>query len=248
MAKLLFLDVEATGIEDIDRLIQVAYRCGSVDRNLLFKPPVPIKLEAMAVHHTTESMVADKPPFKSSPTKDELGVLIAEGAILVAHNAKYDMGMLAKEGVIFPRFIDTLKIARHVDGGRFTNHQLQYLRYYYGVEIQATAHDAFGDILVLEHVFKHLYRDFVAKEAPASPQDGPMLDGIIAKMVDLSAQPTLMTHIRFGKYSEKPEPEQRISSIALRDRGYLEWLLGKKLEKPEGEEDWIYTLKHYLKQ
>lgn len=67
MAQLVFLDVEATGVEVEDRLIQVAYRHHDGGQatvvNELFKPPVPIKLPAMAVHHITEKVVADKPPF-----------------------------------------------------------------------------------------------------------------------------------------------------------------------------------------
>lgn len=248
MSKLLFLDVEATGIEDRDRLLQVAYRYENVVCNELFKPPVPIKLEAMAVHHVTEKMVADKQSFDLSLPKKNLQLLSAQGAILVAHNAKYDMGMLAKEGITFPRYIDTLKVARHIDtDGRFANHQLQYLRYFYGLEVEATAHDAFGDILVLEQVFWKLYREVAAKDFPATLPSDPVMDGIIMHMVKISAAPSLLTHIRFGKMKDKPDEEQLIATIAKKDRGYLEWLLEQKKAKPEGEEDWIYTLEHYLK-
>jgi DNA polymerase III epsilon subunit-like protein len=241
LENLLFLDVEATGIEKEDRLLQLAYRHGSTDRNELFKPPVPIKLPAMAVHHVTEAMVADKQPFALSGLKEELQLLSAKGAIFVAHNAPYDLGMLAKEGVTFPRFIDTLKIARYVDaGGKFENHQLQYLRYYYGVEVEATAHDAFGDIVVLEAVFAKLYLEFLKKEGMADT--GIILDGVLSKMVEVSTLPSLIYTFRFGKYDG-----QRVADVVKRDRGYLEWLLAAKVQKPEGEEDWIYTLKHHLK-
>jgi DNA polymerase III epsilon subunit-like protein len=242
MANLLFLDVEATGIEKEDRLLQVAYRFNGGDRNELFKPPVPIKLQAMSVHHVTERMVEDKPLFDHSAVKQELQLLSAEGYILVAHNAKYDLGMLAKEGITFPRFIDTLKIARHIDkGGRFENYQLQYLRYFYGVEVEAVAHDAFGDIVVLEAVFKRLYNDFATHEGfVAGP---PTLDGVLERMILVSSLPSLLNSINFGKYAG-----QKIAEVAKRDRGYLEWLLGQKQQNPDGEEDWIYTLKHHLKR
>lgn len=247
MSSLLFLDVETTGITEEDRLCQVAFRHNDTDRNELFKPRLPIKLTAMAVTHITEKHVADKPAFKGSKLCTELADLSSAGAILVAHNAKFDMEMLAKEGVTFPRYICTLKIAKHIDpGGRFENHQLQYLRYYYGVEVEAVAHDAFGDIVVLEAVFAHLYKDFVDKEFPEGKTEG-MLQGVLNRMVEVSQQPTLLTHIRFGKYRDKPEKEQLISSIAKADRNYLAWLLEQKMMKPEGEEDWLYTLKHYLK-
>lgn len=127
------------------------------------------------------------------------------------------------------------------------NHQLQYLRYFYGLEVEATAHDAFGDILVLEQVLWKLYREVAAKDFPATLPSDPVMDGIIMHMVKISAAPSLLTHIRFGKMKDKPEEEQLITNIAKKDRGYLEWLLEQKKAKPEGEEDWIYTLEHYLK-
>lgn len=240
MNNLVFLDVEATGTEKEDRLIQVAYRHNGTDVNELFTPPVPVKLTAMAVHHITDRMLAGKPSFSTSQVRDNLGRLSSEGAILVAHNARYDLGMLAKEGVTFERHICTLKIAKYIDQGNFENHQLQYLRYFYGVEVEASAHDAWGDILVLEAVFKHLYEAFVAKEYPAQ-KNSLVLDGVLSRMVEISTQPSLIKSFGFGKYVGKT-----IADVAKTDRGYLEWLLEQKLQKPEGEDDWIYTLKKYL--
>lgn len=246
MENLLFLDVEATGTEDEDRLIQVAYRHKGQDCNELFKPPRPIKLPAMAVHHVTEQMLEGKPTFKESPTKAELFRISETDAIFVAHNAKYDLTMLAKEGVKFLRHICTLKIARYIDdGNKFENHQLQYLRYFYGVDVEAVAHDAFGDIVVLEAVFLKLYVDFVIKEYGNA---GHVVDDVLHRMVEISALPSLYTHWKLGKYRDKPESEQHLASIAAKDRSYLEYLLASKLEKPQGEEDWIYTLKHYLQK
>jgi len=240
MKDLLFLDVEATGIADEDRLIQVAYRHNQTELNMLFKPPLPIKLPAMAVHHVTQAMVDDKEEFRGSSAMVGLSILANEDTVLVAHNAKYDLGMLAREGLLFKRHICTLKIARYIDkDGRFENHQLQYLRYFYGIEVEAVAHDAFGDIVVLEAVFAKLYDDFVSFEFP-----GEVVSefAVLTRMVEISMQPSLLTHIRFGKYNGKT-----IEEVRKADKGYLEWLLDAKLKKPEGEEDWIYTLNYYLK-
>ncbi len=52
--KLLFLDTETTGNEEHDRLCQVAYSDGTTRHSALFKPPIPISIESMAVHHITE--------------------------------------------------------------------------------------------------------------------------------------------------------------------------------------------------
>lgn len=149
--------------------------------------------------------------------------------------------MLAKEGVNFPRFICTLKIARYLDDGtRFENHQLQYLRYFYGVEVEAVAHDAFGDIVVLEAVFKKVVADFILSEYPVGEQFTEEM--ILNRLIEISSLPTLLRTINFGKHVGKT-----IEEVAKADRGYLEWLLKAKQEKPDGEEDWIYTLKHHLK-
>ena len=46
----------------------------------------------------------------------------------------------------------------------------------------------------------------------------------------------------FGKYNGKT-----VAEVVQIDRGYLEWMLAQKEQNnPENEEDWIYTLKHYL--
>jgi len=41
--------------------------------------------------------------------------------------------------------------------------------------------------------------------------------------------------------------DRLVEDIAKEDRGYLEWFLRTK-EEEGTDEDWIYTLKHYLKK
>jgi len=97
----IFLDTETTGTETKDRLCQLAYKLDTGEIvNELFKPPVPIEIEAMSVHHITNEMVAGKPAFKDSPEYQKLVDLLNDDTnILVAHNAKFDVDMLVKEGV-----------------------------------------------------------------------------------------------------------------------------------------------------
>ena len=69
--------------------------------------------------------------------------------ILVAHNAKFDIDMLIKEDVHPKKVICTLKVARHMDpNGVIPKYNLQYLRYFLGIKVEATAHDALGDIQI----------------------------------------------------------------------------------------------------
>ena len=67
-------------------------------------------------------------------------------------------------------------------------------------------------------------------------------EAALEAMLTISAQPLLFTTLRFGKYNGK-----KLSMIVHADRDYLEWLLREKEKDPAAEEDWIYTLKHYLK-
>lgn len=240
MNDLVYLDTETTGIDKEDRLLQVAYKYKEETFNELFKPPVPIKLPAMAVHHVTEKMIADKPAFIDSSTYDHLKT-IAPTSILVAHNAKYDLGMLEKEGIEFPRHICTYKLAKYLDTGQYENHQMQYLRYFYGIEIEATAHDALGDILVLELLFECLKNEITIRTNLFS-------DDVIEKMVEITQQPMLYSKFNFGKFDFK-KCGMTIEQVAqsYEGRQWMTWLYGEKSKKPEGEEDWLFTLKHYLK-
>lgn len=232
----LFLDVEATGLDVEDRLLQVAYKYNSRIENALFKPPVPIKIAAMAIHHVTEKMVVDKPAFIESSEFTDLTNLSNQGIVLIAHNAPYDLAMLKKEGISFPLFIDTLKVAKFLDEGQFENHQMQYLRYYYGIELEATAHDALGDILVLEQVTAKLSADLAKKEN---------LEGvdITNRMIEISLLPILIKVCNWKQHKGKTW-----EWVTQNDRGLVEWGLKKQMEKPEAERDHdlVYTFKHYL--
>ncbi len=235
--ELMFLDTETTGNEAKDRLCQLCYAYQDTLVNELFNPPLPISVESQAVHHITPKMVKEKPSFVESSTYTKLdGILKGENTILVAHNAKFDIGMLEKEGMKIPRFICTLRVARALDKQNvIPRYNLQYLRYYLEMEIDAVAHDAMGDVLVLKELFTRLLTKI--KE-----QDGLSEEQAIEKMIDISSHPSLMYLFTFGKHSGKS-----VEEVAKMDRGYLQWMLEQKKSSPVEDEDWIYTLEHYLK-
>ena len=60
-------------------------------------------------------------------------------------------------------------------------------------------------------------------------------------MIEISSHPSLLRAFNFGKYVGK-----KIAEVAKTDKGYLEWLLREKEKSGQIDEDWIYTLKHYL--
>lgn len=240
---LVFLDVEATGIDEEDRLVQVAYRPQQgLTTMAYFKAPLPVKLTAMAVNNITNRMLEDKPNFIGSSHWDELKGL-SMTHILVAHNAPYDVDMLKKESIVFDKTICTLKLAHFLDEEcKLEKHNLSYLRYYFDIDIDAQAHDAAGDIRILEAVFWKLADLLRVKYFLDSDAE------VIAKMVDISSKPTLFRKFNFGKYSGhfvRDVAENKVPDGKGRD--WMKWLLGEKMNNPSGQEaDWIYTLNYYL--
>lgn len=236
MHKLIFLDTETTGNEPSkDRLVQLCYKIGDEIISEYFKPPMPIPVKAMSITHITNKMVADKPTFPDSQTAKTLQSLLTDH-ILVAHNAPFDIAILDNEGVHASQFIDTLRVAKHLDSEFIIpEYNLQFLRYFLELEIEAIAHDAKGDVLVLEGLYQNLQQQL--------QNQGLSVDEAIDKMLILSKTPILIRSFNFGKYRG-----QLLSEVAQTDRNYLLWLLNEKLLKNDPyDEDWIYTLQHYTK-
>ncbi len=236
MKKIIFLDTETTGIDDTDFLCQLAYKTGEEVYCELFKPEIKISIEASSVTHISNKMVADKPSFKeSSDYKKIKSMLEDKENIMVAHNAKFDIGMIKKEDIIPSHTICTLRVARYLDKEhKIPQHKLQYLRYYLEIEIEAQAHDALGDVMVLEKLFERLMTA-IKKEKNCDDE------GALKEMMDISSRPSLMHSFSFGKHNGKT-----VEEVAKSDRGYLEWFLNQKETQSPYDEDWIYTLKHYL--
>jgi DNA polymerase III epsilon subunit-like protein len=236
MTKLIFFDTETTGNTEKDFLCQIAYKCDNDTFVEIFNPPVKIPPEASAVHHISNKMVADKASFKESGHLERIKKLFEDkDSIVVAHNALFDLAIIKKEGIEPKKFICTLRVARHLDPEeKIERYNLQYLRYFLDIEIEATAHDALGDVLVLEKLFERLKKKVME-------EDKLNEDEAIEKMIEISSHPSLFKSFKFGKHNGK-----QIEEVARIDRGYLEWLLAQKLDGDEIDEDWIYTLKHHL--
>ncbi len=141
MDKLVFLDTETTGNALLeDRICQVCYSFANKIHCQYFKPPIPISIKAQSITHITNKMVAGAEKFSTSKMKNDLQKLLADN-ILVAHNAAFDISMLAKEGVEIPKFICTLKLARFLDeDNKIPEYNLQYLRYYLDLDVEADSH------------------------------------------------------------------------------------------------------------
>ena len=144
--------------------------------------------------------------------------------------------MIEKEGIKPVNFICTLKLARYLDPDeKIGRYNLQYLRYLLDFDIEAQAHDAMGDVLVLEQLFERLKKKIIEQEKISE-------DKAIERMIEISKNPLLIKTLNFGKYKGK-----KVEEVLEIDRGWLEWLLREKEKSDTIEhEDWIYTLRHYL--
>ena len=238
MNKLIFFDTETTGNTEKDFLVQIAYKYDNESFVGLYLPPSKIPPEASAIHHLTNKMVADKPTFKESTDQPIIKKLFEdEDSVLVAHNALFDLMIMEKEGIKPKKFICTLRVARELDKeGKIERYNLQYLRYLLDLDVEATAHDAMGDVLILEKLFERLKKKIIDTENLNDEQ-------AIEKMIEISSHPTLLRSFNFGKHNGK-----KLEEVLTTDRGYLEWLLAQKLESDQIDEDWIYTLKHHLEK
>lgn len=224
----IFLDTETTGTGEKDRLCQIAYKTDSgTIVNELFNPGMRIPIDAMCVHHITNEMVEGRPFFEGSDTMMSLESLLDQNnSILVAHNAKFDVEMLNRENLKPQKIICTLKLARHLDkNGVIPKYNLQYLRYYLGLKVEAKAHDALGDILVLEALFKRLY-------AKATEIYG---DAVVDQMFDISSKPSFLKRMPFGKHKGLKMEEVPVD--------YLQWLSGTDMD-----EDLAYTVAQLLNE
>ena len=221
----IFLDTETTGSGPEDRLCQIAFKSkDGKPIEELFNPGRPISIEAMAIHHITNEMVADKPKFKGSDTHKKLQLLFADpDSVLVAHNAKFDVSMLNREDLHPQKSICTLKLARSLDKeGVIPQFSLQYLRYYLKLNVAAAPHTALGDVLVLEALFNRIYSKF--KEGIGGP---------VEEMIKISSSPVMVQRMPFGKHKGL-----KMGEVPL---DYLEWLFGTSLD-----EDLAYTVRYYL--
>ena len=245
MAKLIFFDTETTGNTDKDFLCQIAYKAGSETFSGLYKPEKSIPPEASAIHHLTNKMVAEKSAFKESADFSKIKKLFEdEDSVVIAHNAPFDLLMVKKEGIEPKNFICTLRMVRYLDKEeKIEKYNLQYLRYLWNMEIDATAHDALGDVLILEQLFERLKSKMMSEIAPTPEGVGVTTENVVKKMIEISSHPSLLHTFKFGKHNG-----QRIEDVIKTDRGYLQWLLEQKLNGDGIDEDWIYTLKHYLEK
>ncbi len=245
MTHYILFDTETTGNQEEDRIIQVGalilYGKEVEVYDELCLAPKEISIEAMEVHHITPDIIAQKPLYSETAFAKRLDALNQPQNYLIAHNIKFDLGMVEKEGFDNKyQLIDTVRCAKHLYP-ELPYHRLQYLRYALalyedekeeaskaGVTIKA--HEAIGDVLILKLLLSKL-RQRCEEQFPEAK--------VMDKLVVLTNTPVLMQTFKFGKYKGR-----EIQDIAHEDAGYLKWMR-KNLEL---DEDLAYTLDYYMEQ
>ena len=156
-ARYAFIDVETTGFSpQNDAVVEVA--CQIVeDGNVvdafetLIDPQIPIPLYATRVHGITDDCVAAKPRLWE--VREYLDLLCSD-AIIVAHNARFDLSFLPFLAGL-PSLCSWRFAERVVPFA--PNYKNQTLRAYFGVtdpDLEGrTAHRAMSDVIVTRHVF-----------------------------------------------------------------------------------------------
>ncbi|RCW88869.1 3'-5' exonuclease [Paracoccus lutimaris] len=164
-------DTEATGLSPNDRIVQIAGlrimagRLTGERFETLVNPGRPIPPGSTKIHGITDAMVAGAPEMTEALRAFHH---FAEDAVLVAHNAPFDMGLLrsaAREtGIEFPnRVLDTVLLSAML-WGQSAPHALDALAERLGVVIPPDRrHTAMGDAEATAEIFLRLIPALAAK-------------------------------------------------------------------------------------
>lgn len=182
------------------------------------KPPEPITVGAMAIHHITNEDVAGAPPIEAVIDR-YLGA-----DVYVAHNAKFDRSKLPQ---ITAPWICTMKLARKL-WPELESHGNQFLRYH--LQVNANVPDGL-------HAHRALYDCYVT--AAVLIEINRQARFTIAQMREITSRPSLLHAMRFGKYKGVLFEEW-----IFKDFRYRQWCLDNLTD----DEDVQFTLKHHLQQ
>ncbi|HSH73133.1 MAG TPA: exonuclease domain-containing protein [Methylophilaceae bacterium] len=180
---LLFLDIETTGASHInDRITEVALikiQDGEVTSwQSLINPEVPVPRNITNLTGITDAMVADAPTFKEIAA--ELYSHL-EGAVMVAHNSRFDYGFLKAEykrmgGTLRLRTICTVKLSRKLYP-LAKGHSLDAIMQRHGLSTTAR-HRGMGDVQLMLDFLEAAKQDLgsvAVLEAIAEQMRGPAL-------------------------------------------------------------------------
>lgn len=172
------IDIETTGLKATEKIIEIAavryeyFKPVEVFTTLL-NPEKPIPSEATKINHITDSMVSDKPTFKSIiPALEEF----VGKSDIIGQNLPFDLKFLYRYGYDFTKanrkYYDTLDIAKSklkkFDERKYErnpdfeydvdDYKLGTLCEYYNID-QEQAHRALGDCYATAQLFEAMLRN-----------------------------------------------------------------------------------------
>lgn len=231
---LIFIDLETTGLGSDDKIVSIAILNANSYEYELINEGKKISAEASSIHHITNEEIKGHTTFKESAIYKYLTQNNSVQNTLVAHNIKFDLGMLASHGLMWKGgMIDTLRVTKHLipECELFSLQVLRYelklykeeeaLKAKYGIKDALHAHNALADALVSELLFRYLL---------------DMAD--VESMQELSFKNVLLQKFTFGKHKGK-----YIEEVCLTDKSYAHWMLSSATDL---DEDIKYSINYYL--
>jgi len=161
-APLVFFDLETTGLEaEQDEIVEIGsqkYQDGVLiaEWSTFVCPSQPIPAQATKISGITQDMLEGQPSIESVLP---IFLTFIEGAVLVAHNAVFDMGFIREAARLqgidlqWPSLC-TLKMARSLLPN-LERKNLDTLAQHYGLTFEAR-HRSIGDVKVTAEVFSRL--------------------------------------------------------------------------------------------
>lgn len=221
MTVLRAIDIETTGLDPDDRIVEIGWSTVSLEdggwtvsppSSIITNPNRPIAVEAMATHHITDEEAA-----AGADIEDVLARALDGADVLVAHVAKFERQFIKTD----KPFICTWKVACHL-APQAPAHSLQVLRYWLKLAVDPDEamppHRAGPDAYVCAHLIVRILGKLSVQE-----------------MIEISYRPALLPKLRFGEHANKPMAEV--------PKSYLRWILTKDFD-----EDVKYTANKYLER
>lgn len=228
---IIFFDLETTGVNiSRDRIVELSYikvmpDGTEVERTMRINPEMPIPAQATAVHHISDSDVADKPTFRMV-AQDLLREF--EGCDIAGFNSnKFDVPLLVEEfgraGLSFDmagrRFVDVQNIFHKMEQRTL----VAAYRFYCGKELDG-AHSALADTRATYEVLKAQLDRYPA--TPEFANDVEVLANFSTQTRNIDLAGRFVKNekgeavFNFGKYKG-----QLVETVLKRDPSYYSWML-----------------------
>ncbi|MDA7817790.1 exonuclease domain-containing protein [Sulfurimonas sp.] len=224
---LIFLDIETTGLEDIDKIcsIGIVYKDNDKTQELYecINEGKKISAKASSVNHITNEMLKGKPLLKESEAYKFLKEHNKSGTTFVVHDFSFISKMFSTCNFVFKAdVVDTKRCTKHLIR-ECEEYSLNFLRYELKLykELQEYRNTSLFDAQNVRLLYNYLL-DMQNND----------------ELVDLSSKNVLLEKFDFGKYNGK-----YIEDVAINDRGYLEWMLHNLMDL---DDDFRYSIEYYL--